>query len=134
MLKSFKDSDKRKYIKHFGIALSLILVAVIVVAIASSYAHPNTGSLLDNQKVEGLLFSKMELKNNYLTVHVKNVNKKKYNLKNIDVTFKDISGKKIVTLYGYIGNSLDIDEEKIMTVGTDLDLSKASSIEYDVKK
>lgn len=80
--------EKKKYLKQMGIVLSIVLVAVIVVALAFSYAHPNTGSLLDNQKVEGLLFSKMELKDNYLKVYVKNVNKKKYKLKSISIVFK----------------------------------------------
>lgn len=113
----------------------LILIAVIIV-IGNSIANPNS-SYLRNQTVNGLSFENAELiyENGIttFTVEVYNESGDIYSLNNISINLKD-EGNTVTTLVGYIGESLDKDESKLITASIDQDLSSSVNLEYVINK
>lgn len=47
---------------------------------------------------------------------------------------KDEDGKEIVTLIGFVGDSIAAGESKVITSGVSMDLTNAKSITYEVKR
>lgn len=105
--------------------------------ISNSFANPDDNYLV-NQTVDGLSFENANLLSgngiSKFTVEVVNDNKEDYNLKTINVIFKDSEGKEITTLLGYIGDSLSPNEEKVLDISIDQEISGISSIEYIINK
>lgn len=115
---------------------SLILVAVIGLLIGNSVADPNSG-YLRNQSVEGLSFENAELvyENGITTfeVEVFNENESNFSLKYVNINLKDEEGK-VTTLIGYVGETLEVNEAKLITASIDQDLSNSVSLEYVISK
>lgn len=129
----------KEFIKKYQLPtliVSLFMLVGVVVLIGASFADPNSG-YLRNQTVDGLSFENAELvyENGIttLTVEVYNESGDTYSLKNISINLIDGSGK-VTTLVGYIGESLDKDEAKLIRASIDQDLSSSVSLEYVVNK
>jgi len=53
-------------------------------------------------------------------------------LKDFNIIVKDESGNEIVTLTGFIGDSIDAGESKLIVSSYGEDLTNAASIEYEI--
>lgn len=110
---------------------------ITIVSLRPSFSSTETG-YLSNQTVNGLSFENAAINvvggvTTY-TVEVVNDSENIYNLKNINVIFKDVSNKEIVTLYGYIGEKLNVDEKKMLKASIDKEITEIGSINYEIKK
>lgn len=119
------------------ISSSILLILIIVLLVfGKSLSDPNTG-YLRNQSVDGLSFENANLTyENGITVFTADVYNETndiYSMKTINVSFKD-KNNKIITLVGYIGNTLSKDEGKYLKISTDQDLSDTVSISYTINK
>jgi len=116
--------------------LSLVILVGTIFLVGRSFADPNSG-YLRNQTVDGLSFENASLvyENGIttFTVEVYNESGDTYSLKNISINLKDKDGT-VITLIGYIGELLDIDEAKLISASIDQDLSSSVSLEYVINK
>lgn len=130
-----KFSKKQKIV--VGV-MSFLLVSVISFnLLKSAFANPDNNYLAD-QTIDGISFENAKLNynngiSNY-TVEVINDNNKDYDLKTINVVFKDSKGKEITTLLGYLGENLSANEKRILEISTDNELSNVKSINYLINK
>ena len=69
-----------------------------------------------------------------LTVSVTNNTDKDYRLDEYMIIVKDEEGQEIVRIPGYVGDTIKAGETRTISSSVDIDLSKAASIEYEVKK
>ena len=60
--------------------------------------------------------------------------KSDYALKNVSITFKDTSGKEIITLLGYVGETIKSEEIKYLDTSVDMELTNIGSITYTINK
>lgn len=113
----------------------LILSSIVVTVFKNSVAMDT--SLLRNQIVEGISFenAKLDIDNGIttLTVDVINNNQNIFNLNYISIIVEDDNHDSDV-LIGYIGNSININEKKVLTARIDKDLSNAVNITYSIIK
>jgi len=120
-----------------GVCLLFTICFVGFKIVSNTYASPDDNYLV-NQTVDGLSFENASLiSENGISKYIVNVvndNKDDYSLKTINVTFKDNEGNEITTLLGYIGDSLSPNEEKVLNISTDQEITGISSIEYKINK
>ena len=103
----------------------------------STVVNTNEGVIKD-QVVEGLKMTNTSLiyENGISTLitEVSNNTGADYNLNEFNIAVKDASGNVITTLKGYVGGTIPNGETRTINTSSDLDLSKAISIEYSVSK
>ena len=91
-----------------------------------------------NQKIENFKMTNTSLKydGGYSTLEtdVKNISNETNYLKSFDIIVKDKSGKEMIKLVGYIGEEISAGETKKIISKTDMDLSKAGSVEYTINR
>ncbi len=114
---------------------SIFLVVVAGLIIRNTLSNPNTG-YLRNQTVDGLSMedASLEYKDGVstFTANVYNESGEVYNLKTINVI---LEGKdKTTTLTGYIGETLEKDEGKVLRISIDQDLSDSDKLTYKINK
>lgn len=118
------------------ISLVVFLLIGIFLLIGNSFGESNRG-YLRNQSVDGLSFENAELiyENGVTTfiVDVYNESGDVYSLKNISINLKD-ENNNVTTLIGYIGETLEKDESKLITASIDKDLSSSNNLEYVINK
>ena len=125
--------------KIIGIMIIFLFVGAIGFnLLKGSFASSDPG-FLRNQTVENLEFNNASLvfENNVSTFSVEVMNaldEDDYNLSTIEIIFKDSEGKEIENLLGYIGNSLEPKEVKILEASVDKEIANVSSIEYIINK
>ena len=87
------------------------------------------------QTVSGISISEVEMKvvdgMTTFNATATNTTEKDIDVETIKIIVQDEKGKEIVTLTGYIG-SLKTKESKKIINSTDIDLSKAKSIKYEI--
>lgn len=132
-----KVIENLKYNKKSLLILSvLVLVTIFTLILKTTVADPSTGYLGD-QIVDGLSFEDAGLSyNNGITTFTAKVYNKSgdtYNLKTINIKFKDSKDKE-TTLIGYIGDSLEKNDSKYLNASIDQDLSDSISIVYVINK
>ena len=114
---------------------SVFLVVIIGLIIGRSFSDPNSG-YLRNQTVDGLSFENatLEYKDGVTTFEAKVYNESgsEYTLKTINVILD--SSSKTTTLTGYIGESLESEEGKILRISIDDDLSDSNKLTYKINK
>ena len=115
---------------------SLIVITVVVYIVGRTLADPNT-EFLRNRSVDNLSFENAELvyENGIttFTVEIYNESGETYSLKNISINFTD-ENDEVTTLIGYIGETLEKDESKLITASIDKDLSSSVSLDYVLNK
>ena len=121
----------------FGLVglLSVLIIVGIVIVIGNTLAS-NDSSVLRKQTVEGITFENGEITCDEVctyTVDVYNENKETYSMKNISMNFKQ-EDDSVITLTGYIGESLESDEGRKITASIDKDISKSVDLEYVINK
>ncbi len=114
---------------------SIFLVVVAGLIVRNTLSNPNTG-YLRNQTVDGLSMedASLEYKDGVstFTANVYNESGEVYNLKTINVI---LEGKdKTTTLTGYIGETLEKDEGKVLRISIDQDLSDSDKLTYKINK
>ncbi len=114
---------------------SVFLVVIVGLIIGRSFSDPNSG-YLRNQTVDGLSFENatLEYKDGVTTFEAKVYNESgsEYTLKTINVILD--SGSKTTTLTGYIGESLENEEGKVLRISIDDDLSDSNKLTYKINK
>ena len=135
IVEKFKKIPKRT--KVIGLVCVFLLVGIIgFQIIRNTFANPETG--YEVQTVDNLNFTNAQIeKVNDLTrfrVEVTNTLETTYNLKTIEVTFKDEEEQTIETLIGYIGDTLNGNEKKILEAYVDKDITNVSKIGYKINK
>ena len=114
---------------------SIFLVVIVGLIIGRSFSNPNSG-YLRNQTVDGLSFedATLEYKDGVTTFEAKVYNESgsEYTLKTINVILD--SSSRTTTLTGYIGESLESEEGKILRISIDDDLSDSSKLTYKINK
>ena len=131
MKRTFKEN------KNFIIGCIFIIGIIFLIGLKMSFSTSES-TYLRNQNVDGLSFENANLKQNEdgtytFTVDVYNENKKTYNLKYINMIFKDQDGSETV-LVGYIGESLESDEGRVITAITDKNIYNSLSLTYSIQK
>ena len=116
---------------------SLVLgLGILLILIGNSLASTDT-TILKNQVVDNLSFENatLEYTNNVSTfkVEVTNDNSEAYNLKYIEINFKD-SSDKVSKLIGYIGEVIASGETREITASIDKDITDSVSLEYSIVK
>ena len=118
------------------IVLSILVIGIAIYFIGRSVATDES-TILKNQIVDGLSFTDANLvyENGIstLTVNVTNTNKETYSLNYIEIKVTEESGN-VITLIGYIGDSIDSEQKKIITPSIDKDITTATSLEYIINK
>lgn len=93
-------------------------------------------NIIKDQEVDGLRFSNtalvIENGESTLTTEVKNATEKDIELKSFDIVVTGKDGKEIVTLLGYVGETIKTGETKSIISNTDHDLKNAFAIEYKI--
>ena len=114
---------------------SVFLVVVVGLIIGRTFSNPNSG-YLRNQTVDGLSFedATLEYKDGVTTFEAKVYNESgsEYTLKTINVILD--SSSRTTTLTGYIGESLESEEGKVLRISIDDDLSDSSKLTYKINK
>ena len=99
--------------------------------------NTNEGVIKD-QEIDGLKMTNTSLiyENGISTLitEVSNNTGVDYNLNEFNIIVKDANGNVITTLKGYVGGTIPNGEARTINTSSDLDLSKATSIEYSVSK
>lgn len=94
--------------------------------------------VIKNQNIDGIEITNTSLVYedgiSYLNATVTNHTGTDYELSEYRISVKDSNGNVIVTIPGYIGNILKDGESKLINTMISEDLSKATSIEYEVIK
>lgn len=94
--------------------------------------------VIKNQNIDGIEITNTSLVYedgiSYLKATVINHTGTDYELSEYRINVKDSNGNVIVTIPGYIGNILKDGESKLINTMISEDLSKATSIEYEVIK
>lgn len=94
--------------------------------------------VIKDQTVEVFSFSKTSLVysggTSTLITSVKNNSSKTEYIKSFNIIVKDANGNLVVTMLGYIGEEIPAGETRQITSNTDLNLSKAGSIEYTINR
>ena len=114
---------------------SIFLVVVAGLIIRNTLSDPNTG-YLRNQTVEGLSMedASLEYKDGVstFTANVFNESGDIFNLKTIEVILE--SKSKTITLTGYIGETLEKEEGRVLRISIDQDLSDSEKLTYKINK
>lgn len=133
-INSLKEFIKKN--KILTLVASLVVLVGVIFLVGRSVADPNTG-YLRNQSVDGLSFENAELvyENGIttFTAEVYNESDSTYSLKYVNINLTDGDGN-VITLIGYIGDTLEKDEAKLITASIDDDLSDSVSLEYVINK
>lgn len=95
-------------------------------------------NVIKDQTFEGLTMTNTSLVTtngiSKLVTEVTNNTGADYYLQEFVITVKDAEGNVLDTLVGYVTGVIKNGETRTINSSTDIDLSKASSIEYSVKK
>ena len=125
----------KKNIPTLSIILVLVL-GVIIYFVGPSIATLDS-TILKDQEVEGLTFTNADLVVedgiSTLTVSVTNTNSDTYSLNYIEIVVTDDKDNSD-TLIGYIGESIDSNETKIITASIDKDITNSKSLDYVINK
>lgn len=131
--------------KKLLIILSLFLVVGLATGCGCSKKEEkkqdkfNTNEkVVEDKKVEDLTLTNTSLKvdKNYSTLVtlVSNPTSEDKEIRIFNIHVKDKSGNEIVTLQGYVGDIIPAGESREITSNVDMDLSKATDIEYEIVK
>ena len=125
-----------KNTKNLIISSLVLGLGILLILIGNSLATSDS-TILKKQVVDNLSFENASLEyidnTSTFKVEVTNNNIDIYNLKYIEIIFKDennISTK----LIGYIGESIDVGETKEIVASIDKDINNSVSLEYSIIK
>lgn len=92
--------------------------------------------VIKDQEVEGLKLTNTALVtepgNSTLTTEVSNPTGQDIQLLSFDIYVKDKNGNLIITLIGYVGESIPAGQTRTIVSSTDMNLKDATSVEYKI--
>ena len=125
-----------KNTRNLIISALVLGLGILLILIGNSIASPET-TILQDKVVEGLSFENATLEYNNNTsvykVSVTNKNTDPYNLKYIEIIFKD-EEENTTKLIGYIGEEIESSETKEILASIDKDITNSTSLEYSIVK
>ena len=125
-----------KNTKNLIISAFVLGLGILLILIGNSLASTES-TILKDQVVDNLSFENatLEYANNVSTfkVEVTNDNTEAYNLKYIEINFKD-SSDKVTKLIGYIGEEIASGETREITASIDKNITDSVSLEYSIVK
>lgn len=134
-LETIKMSKNKKIIL---ISLITLFVLFLIVGVYKKAFATGDVKYLRNQTVDNIEFknAKESYSNGIYTydVEITNSLKEIYNLKTIEVIFKDSENNVIEDLIGYVGESLEATETKTLSVSVDKEIKDIATIEYKINK
>ena len=96
----------------------------------------NNENIIKEQVVGNLLLNQVSLTYEKCTstfsVQITNQTSESVAINQFDVTFKTKNGSVIATLQGTLGDSLDGNTSIVITMTSDIDLTEAYSLEYNI--
>ena len=134
-IKEFIDNlpDRAKAMTASGFIIALV---ISVLVIGTSLSSPDS-TILNDKEIEGLEIKEINLEYNEgvstYTAKVTNTNSNDYNLKYIEIIFKDENNEE-TKLIGYIGNTLQKNETKEIKASIDKDVTNSVKLEYSIIK
>lgn len=125
-----------KNTKGLIISAFILGLGILLVLIGNSIASTET-TILQDEVIDNLSFenASLEYLNDTSTfkVSVTNKNTDTYNLKYIEIIFKD-ENDNTNKLIGYIGDSLESEETKEIVASIDKDITNSISLDYSIVK
>ena len=121
-----------------GLIISALVLGlgILLILIGNSLASTET-TILRDRVLDNLSFQNatLEYANNTSTfkVEVTNNNSEVYNLKYIEIVLKD-ENDITTKLIGYIGESINKDETRLITASIDKDITNSISLDYSIVK
>ena len=119
------------------LSIIFVLVLGVVIYLIGPSVATKDSTILKDQEVEGLTFTNADLNVekgiSTLTISVTNTNKETYSLNYIEIVVTDEKDNSD-TLIGYIGESIDSNETKIITASIDKDITESKSLDYIINK
>ena len=121
-----------------GLIISALVLGlgILLILIGNSLASTET-TILRDRVLDNLSFQNatLEYANNTSTfkVEVTNNNSEVYNLKYIEIVLKD-ENDITTKLIGYIGESINKDETRLITASIDKDITNSVSLDYSIVK
>ena len=119
------------------LSIIFVLVLGVVIYLIGPSVATKDSTILKDQEVEGLTFTNADLNVekgiSTLTVSVTNTNKETYSLNYIEIVVTDEKDNSD-TLIGYIGETIDPNETKIITASIDKDITESKSLDYIINK
>lgn len=95
-------------------------------------------TLLDDQTVEGLAITGFSITYDKgiskVVANVNNTNAEAVSLKNIEISLYDKKGKLLIQTYGYIGDSIEANDNKQIITDVTEDLRSATKVEYKIAR
>lgn len=96
----------------------------------------NNENIIKEQVVGNLLLNQVSLTyekgTSTFSVQITNQTSESVAINQFDVTFKTKNGSVIATLQGTLGDSLDGNTSIVITMTSDIDLTQAYSLEYNI--
>lgn len=137
IVEKIKGMDKKKII--IGLSSFVILLGVIVtfgVTFSNNDVQVFNDVELSDVVVEDIELSTIEIKeeNGTYTYKAKLKANKEISLRYVEIMIKDSNNEEIVTLIGYVGNTLEKNQEFNVEASTDADISNLKSIDYKIVK
>ena len=132
-------------IMNLTIAIFITYVVMLISGKIASYID-NVNEIKSKTEIEKYYFNKiqsMKMENtanthtgyiHTLITEVSNNTGADYNLNEFNITVKDKDGNVMSNLKGYVGGTIPNGEKRTINTSSDLDLSKATSIEYSISK
>ena len=131
-----KNNRYNKNIKNLVLSSFILIVGGIVILLGITLSSRDT-TILKNQDIDGLSFTNASLEytgnTSTFKVEVTNKNSSDYNLKYIEIKFKDSEGKEN-KLIGYIGNIIESNKSKEIVASIDKDITDSTNLEYSIIK
>ncbi len=120
-----------------AVVVFLISSILIVISVGNSLVKTDAGRI-PNQTVEGLSFENatIQVENGIskYTVDVTNDLSETIELKTIEIVIKNETGEKIASLIGYIGDSIESGESKVLMASVDEKIENVLQVEYIIRK
>lgn len=124
--------------KHLLIVLGLLMIftGCKEASTTNNIKTNNNENIIKEQVVGNLLLNQVSLTyekgTSTFSVQITNQTSESVAINQFDVTFKTKNGSVIATLQGTLGDSLDGNTSIVITMTSDIDLTEAYSLEYNI--
>ena len=137
IIERIKKIEKKKLI--IGIS-SITLLLVVGITIGVTFSN-NGVEVFNNVELKDVVIEDIELntvsieeENGTYTYKAELKSNAEISLKYVEIIVKDDKDEEIVTLIGYVGNTLKKNQKFNVEASTDADISKLKSIDYKIVK
>lgn len=129
-------NSKKQILLIVNMVFILIVVSTLIYGFTFSLNSVNTfnGIKLNDVVIDDIKLSDIDIvESDGITKYVANIStKKEQNINYVRILFKDENNKTIVSLIGYVGESLTTKDTREINASTDADLTKTKAIEYEI--